>query len=277
MNGVCHTTARTSGRQLIRRLVGIVSIAILLAGCTPSRINYVPPAIDYAVVRSHDAFGSPSEALRPAGEDRLIATAVGERLTAAATPLCEQAGYTPCEFRVSFMEYSASEIRSLEGDVLLTAGLARTLQTEDEFAALLAHQIAHMMSRHTPSPTEEMRRHEEESARLLGAALFVLLLAGPAAVRATTPVRTPPDPAKGPYTGADELAADYLAVYLMIRAGYNPGAMRTVWSRTLSGEQESDPSWVAQHAAPSARLDAIDEAILEAFSEPGRLPTIKAE
>lgn len=273
---VSQIIAKVNGRHLARRLVCLISIS-LLAGCTPSRVNYVPPAIDYAAARSQDIVGSPSEALRPAEEDRVIATSVAERLTAAATPLCEQAAYMPCEFRVAFVEYSTSEIRSSEGDVVLSAGLARTLQSEDEFAAVLAHQFAHTMSRHTPSPTDEMRRHEEESARQLGAAIFLMLLAGPAAVRATTPARTPPDPGKGPYTFPDELAADYLAVYLMVRAGFNPGAMRTVWSRTLSGERENDPSWVVQHTAPSTRIDAIDEAILEAFSEPGRLPTIKAK
>ncbi|MGE0254994.1 MAG: M48 family metalloprotease [Alphaproteobacteria bacterium] len=259
----------------MNRLAAILAALLASTACTPTRINYVPPAIDYVSAESQDAAGPPTEASRPADKDREVVAEVVARLAGAAGPLCEQVKRSPCEFNVELVESSASEIRFSEDKVLLSAGLARTLQSADEVAAVLAHQFAHVLARHTQLPTEEMRRHDEESARQLGAAIFVLLLAGPAAVRATTPPRTPPDPTKGPYDAMDELAADYVAVYLMVRAGFNPGAMRSVWSRTLPGAHETDPTWVVQHNAPTSRIAAIDEAILEAFSEPGRLPTIK--
>jgi hypothetical protein len=165
--------------------------------------------------------------------------------------------------------------------VFIWTGMIDTTKNDDELAAVLAHEIGHVLARHTdPDPDEEMKKLLIN----LGA-----IAAGIAAARVTgSPnwgetvgdlTQTVTDQvAKGlllnPYSRDRELEADQIGLFLMADAGYNPQAAIDFWSRA-----QGDPSFgssltfFSTHPPASERLDELRILLPEALARfDGRSP-----
>lgn len=119
------------------------------------------------------------------------------------------------------------------GNIMVFEGLWDSkeglVQTLDELAAVIAHEIAHVTCRHA---TEEMTREMIPNLAIAGGMIWAtleedkdlqLLFAGIAVVHNGLIVTR--------YSRKDELEADRIGMMYMAKAGYDPAAAPRVWDR----------------------------------------------
>jgi predicted Zn-dependent protease len=139
------------------------------------------------------------------------------------------------------------------GFVVVTTGLLRACRSEDELAAILAHEVAHVQRGHTMQPVEAARRQEHLSEGLLkGTDQVVHAFFGKAVQAGTDFVLD-----KG-FGKKNELAADAFAARILDDAGYDPSALRAYLGR-LSGSSASG-GFFSRHPPASERAKALSGA-----------------
>lgn len=160
------------------------------------------------------------------------------------------------------------------GQIMVFSGLydeRRGLVTdEDELAAVLGHEIAHVTCRHT---TESLTRQMPMNLILMGAAIYAeakgkedlatwlgagfLLYEGLLLPK---------------YSRDDEAEADAVGLMYMAKAGYDPRAAVRLWKR--AHEKEGDKSlfaWLSSHPSNKARYKALQAKLPEAMAEYARV------
>ena len=159
------------------------------------------------------------------------------------------------------------------GTVLITAGLYDRLRDESELAAVLGHEIAHVVQKHqvkaiqgamgrdfaTEIAGEVAGRSDNELVRRFGDKAF----------RAGTEVL-----ARG-LDKRDEYDADQRGMVLAARAGYNPFAMAGVL-QTLDSASASDRSVAllfSTHPTPSSRIERLEAVVGERLDPYGAQAT----
>jgi len=144
------------------------------------------------------------------------------------------------------------------GIVLITRGLYEILETEDELAAVLAHEIAHVNRRHHYNVIKQ------QSAVDAGASIVGRNLRGAAAERevmGTLINKGAEIMARGLDKGA-EFEADADAMVLAARAGYDSSALLNVLERLAArGAQHSSLELLFKtHPAPADRIREVSAA-----------------
>jgi len=149
------------------------------------------------------------------------------------------------------------------GYVFVTQGLIARLNSEAELAGVLGHEIAHVVRKHHLAAIRKTSgiglgadllvkfglskaEHADASAKLLSGAKEVML--------------------RG-LDKSDEYEADRMGVVLATRAGYDPYGLPAVLQaiEAISADDSSVALLFDTHPAPGARLDALSEAMGEAF------------
>lgn len=137
------------------------------------------------------------------------------------------------------------------GQVFMTTGLLNRLRTEGEVAAVLAHQIAHVLAR---DAVKKLAVDMGGDAAGLGGDDVMGLMAGQlAALRFTT---------------EQETAADLAAIRLMSDTGYNPnallGLLQVLSTAYYAGAQVE---YFSTHPNPEGRVKAIQEAVAKQYPQ----------
>lgn len=155
---------------------------------------------------------------------------------------------------VNAMAAPGGKIMVYEGLWDPNVGLARD---EDEIAAVIAHEIAHVNCRHS---TESMTRQMLPNALFLGATVF-------AQAKEQTELAAALGGAFVLYNGvwmtrysrADEAEADATGLMYMAKAGYDPRAALRIWERAAQQRTGNDPaaSIFSTHPADSVRLQNL--------------------
>jgi beta-barrel assembly-enhancing protease len=143
------------------------------------------------------------------------------------------------------------------GPVFITEGLLGLLKSEAEVAAVLGHEIGHVIARHS----SERLAKEQLTSGLIGAAVVGTgdystaqigqLVGGMINMR---------------YGREDELESDALGIRVMAEAGYDPRAMirvMEVLAKASGGSRQ--PEFFSTHPAPENRAARIKEAIAKQF------------
>ena len=107
------------------------------------------------------------------------------------------------------------------GHIFINSGLLTALETEEELAGILAHEIAHVVSRHISQNID--RSPKIGLATLAGVAAGIFIGAGGAAALGNAVVAgsmAAGQSATLAYSREDELQADQLALDYLYRAGY---------------------------------------------------------
>lgn len=156
------------------------------------------------------------------------------------------------------------------GQIMVFAGLydpkEGLVADEDELAAVLGHEIAHVTCRHT---TEEMTRQLPMQLILMGGAIYAeakgdddLALALGAGFLVYQGLILPK------YSRTDEAEADAVGLMYMAKAGYDPRAAVRIWER--AAEREGDPGLFAlfsSHPSNKARRKALENLLPQAMEE----------
>jgi len=150
------------------------------------------------------------------------------------------------------------------GHILVTRGLLRFARSEDELAAVLAHEIAHVTLRHGIDSVKGSRLAELATEVALAAGMssggeiakFTAAFGDAISEIATTLIVSG-------YSQSYEFQADRTATFILKSSGYDPGALARVLSRMESAIKVGDAGFGATHPTPQAREEALASAAAE--------------
>lgn len=141
------------------------------------------------------------------------------------------------------------------GKVGIHTGLFQVVENEDQLAAIIGHEIAHVTARHS---SERLSRQLLVQGGLtgLGAASESQGLVQLAAAAAQLGIVLP-------FSRSQEAEADEIGLHYMARAGYDPRAALEVWENFRSFGGARPPEFLSTHPSPDARLERIRNLIPE--------------
>jgi predicted Zn-dependent protease len=146
----------------------------------------------------------------------------------------------------------------------LYEGEDRMVDDENELAAVIGHEVAHVTCRHT---TEALTREAPFDILMLVAAIWAeaeeeedVATALSVAFVAAHGLWFPK------YSRRDEAEADAVGMMYMAKAGYDPSAAPRLWKRLY--EKEGDEGWLnflSSHPTSKARYEALEKLLPEAM------------
>lgn len=213
---------------------------------------------------------------------------VTSRLTKNAKPLCKQSGYDRCYFDVKYNPDNTVNAYASEGyKIVVYKGLLQYLQSNDEVAAVVAHEMGHHLAKHN----EETARNAATGAIVSGVITTVILAAANANNAYYDPYQQRQQQEAlqtmmgvGAHLGAasyskeQEREADLLATYLLSRGGYNLEKAQNVMVVLAQFAGETDPTrkaFLDSHPAGMERVVAWKKATAEIKGNKSKLPYLK--
>ncbi len=139
------------------------------------------------------------------------------------------------------------------GPIFITEGLLRLLKSEAEVAAVLGHEIGHVIARHS----SERLAKQQLTQGLLGA-----LVIGSGDYTTAQIGQVVGGMISMSYGRDDELESDALGIRIMAEGGYDPRAMirvMEVLAKASGGSRQ--PEFFSTHPAPENRIARIKEEI----------------
>ena len=160
-----------------------------------------------------------------------------------------------------FEDDSANAFALPGGYIGVNTGLLEIANTQDELAAVIGHEITHVLAQHANERASTQSATQlglsvvqsaaglegaggEQLAGLLGAgAQFGILL---------------------PFSRKHESEADSLGLRLMARAGFDPRASVSLWQKMGQNQGGQPPAWMSTHPSHGQRIGGLEAAMGEA-------------
>ncbi|KAB7765955.1 MULTISPECIES: M48 family metallopeptidase [Xanthomonas] len=150
------------------------------------------------------------------------------------------------------------------GKVGVNSGIFSVAKNQDQLAAVLGHEIGHVISRH----------HEERITRQLGAQAGLSVIGALAGARYGQGAADTVGQVGGmtaqtlfllPGSRQQETEADVVGQRLMAQAGFDPAQAVDLWKNMMAAGGARPPQWLSTHPDPSARIGELqrDVAALE--------------
>ena len=146
------------------------------------------------------------------------------------------------------------------GFVLITRGLVASMESEEELAAVLAHEIAHVQLRHGVDQIEFNRRmasYEEATSSASGKVLSSKARSLMNQVYSDSVDSVVNTLINKGYTSSDETAADSAALAILDAAGYSRAALSKALSR-LEARAVARGGFSGTHPALAERIAVLD-------------------
>lgn len=139
------------------------------------------------------------------------------------------------------------------GQIFITAGLLKRLESKDQLAGVLGHEVGHVVARHS---AEQMAKQDLTSG-LVGAAGVV-----GGDMSSAQYAQMIGNMVNMKYGREDELESDELGVRFMVQSGYDPNALIRVMEilDEASGGQ-APAEFASTHPSPANRIQRIKDAI----------------
>lgn len=139
------------------------------------------------------------------------------------------------------------------GQVFITTALLSELQTEDQVAGVLSHEMVHVLARHS---AQQLAKSELTNG-LIGAVAVATQNADAAQTAAVIGQLV-----NMSYGRDDELQSDTVGVCIMQESNYDPEAMVEVMEiLAAAGGGQQQPEFFSTHPNPQNRIERIQEAI----------------
>jgi beta-barrel assembly-enhancing protease len=183
-----------------------------------------------------------------------LVKAIGDRLVARSV-----AAKSPYQFSFHVLadQQTVNAFALPGGPIFITEGLLRLLRTEGEVAAVLGHEIGHVVARHSAE-----RLAKQQLTQGLITALFV----GSGDYSTTQIAQVVGGMINMKYGREDELESDVLGVRIVAEAGYDPRAMLRVMQvleKASGGSRQ--PEFLSTHPNPGNRHEHIQVEIAKRF------------
>ncbi len=145
------------------------------------------------------------------------------------------------------------------GQLFITTGLLNQMETEGQLAAVLAHEVTHVVARHSAEQIAKAQLTES----LTGAAVMATYDPNDPQTQGTAQVAMLVGQLVNLKFGRnDELEADQLGVRFLSEAGYDPRAMlRVMEILEASSQGQQPPEFFSTHPNPENRITQIQAAI----------------
>lgn len=137
------------------------------------------------------------------------------------------------------------------GKIMVYSGLVENLDLSDaELAAVIGHEISHALREHT---RERVSRAYAQQIAVTGIA--VALGIGSAGADLANSVASVTF--ELPHSREQEAEADVMGLELMARAGYDPSAAVTLWTKMQAASTSRSPQWLSTHPSSGNRVAEI--------------------
>ena len=187
--------------------------------------------------------------LHPNNNYQAFVDQVGRKLV--DNTIARETGYK-YEFHLLADEQTINAFALPGGQVFITYALFSKLNTEDQLAGILGHEIGHVIGRHSAARIEKQKLSQ---GILNGVAVGFdpNTAQGAAAIANVINMK---------YGREDELESDDLGVRFMMKAGYNPEEMIEVMKilKEAAGPNRV-PEFQSTHPDPENRMEKIRESI----------------
>lgn len=181
---------------------------------------------------------------------------VGKRILAAIPP-------QPFDYQFHVLREDVyNAFATPAGHIFFNSGLFAALDSEDELAGIIGHEIAHVVCRHISDRIESSKKIG--MATLAGMVAGVLLGAGGAGAAAsavTVGSVAAGQTAALAYSRDNEMQADQLGLEYLALAGYSGEGLLTSLKKIRSKQwygSEQIPTYLTTHPASEARMSTID-------------------
>lgn len=261
-----------------RYLATSLVIALSVAACTESghRLPEVSEADRTKAARQIAAAPDLTPTARSMAESRSLSGQVLARLRTAAGPVCSAAAKKNCWYRLVFSPEETPDLTSKANQLVLTNGLAQYLANQDEFAAVMAHEIGHHIGFHYAEDAEDAGVGTVITGLMLGEVSRTTgyYRYGSAGLkRNVSNLAGLVGVAGGPeFDSGQEAEADYIAVYLMARAGYNPARASKVWRRLAKAAEGMEAPYLTLHPVGPERVASWRRSVGEVARSTDLLP-----
>lgn len=240
---------------ITRSLVGLVAASALVGGCayneTLGRNQFL--LVDNASL-TQQADQAWADALRTQQVSR--DAAANARIRQVGDRLVQAAGLTNIRWEYAvFVDTSPNAFVLPSGKIGVTTGLLALVQNDDQLAAVIGHEIGHVVAQHaaerysstavTSIGLQAIQGASGDYGQAvgalggLGAQLGVLL----------------------PFSRRHELEADQLGVDYMVRAGYRASESVALWRLMAAQRQTQTPEFASTHPSDSTRIQALERYI----------------
>jgi predicted Zn-dependent protease len=142
------------------------------------------------------------------------------------------------------------------GKVGINTGIFTVAKTQDQLAAVIAHEVGHVYSRH----------HDERITKQLGAQGLLQVagaLAGARYGEGAANVVTQGGSIAAqtlfllPNSRDQESEADVVGQQLMARAGFDPRQAVNLWENMIAASSGRPPQWLSTHPNPESRIQEL--------------------
>ncbi len=134
------------------------------------------------------------------------------------------------------------------GKVGVNTGLFTVARTEDQLAAVMAHEVGHAVARHSA----------ERMTRQVGVQLGVAVLGSQAPELAGLLANGATLGLILPFNRSQESEADAIGLNLMARAGYDPRAAIDLWRNFEAAGSGGTPEFLSTHPLPDSRIRDLE-------------------
>jgi Zn-dependent protease with chaperone function len=228
------------------RILFTSCICIIFAGCAARRHAIAPGEIPHwsATSQEDNLYGERvlaqlSANFPPSRDSHDIAQTRRVVATLARAAGSPQGGWRVYVFADDQIKNAAATRGNY---IFIWSGLLRVVQGDDELAAIIAHEMAHVLAQHVmPNPAEQL---SEAMASVGGTAASQIIAGGGGATSMAAQLggAIVEQGIRGlvinPESRRQEFEADQIGLFLMADAGFNPDAAVAFWERV-----QSDPAF----------------------------------
>jgi predicted Zn-dependent protease len=176
------------------------------------------------------------------------------------------AGKTPYQYKFHLLAdpQTINAFALPGGQVFITQGLLKNLKTRGELACVLAHEVGHVVARHSAQQIAK----QQLTQGLTGAAVLATYDPNDPSTRNTAAMAAMIGGLVNLKFGRnDELEADKLGVRFASDAGYDPRSMIKVMEMLDRVASSRTPEFFSTHPNPDHRIEKIKAAIAEKYPD----------
>lgn len=152
-----------------------------------------------------------------------------------------------------FEEPSANAFALPGGKIGVHTGLLEVATNQDQLAAVLGHEVAHVLARHSNERVSTQYAAQtglDLAGTIAGSSSGSRELMGLLGVGAQYGVILP-------FSRAQESEADEIGVELMARAGFDPAQSVTLWQNMAASGGEAPPELMSTHPSSASRIEKL--------------------
>lgn len=247
----------------VRLMLAMLLVSAFLSGCSVSptgRNQLTLYSEDTMAQQGSQSFEEMKQQL-PISQD----TKINRNVQCVAEALLKTAELKPAEWEIVVFDQSDTvNAFALPGRKIgVYTGLLDVAKTDDQLAAVVGHEIGHVLAHHG---------NERVSTTMITQAGLAVLLIGLQTQDMNSPELTAALTGGAqigiilPFSRAHESEADTIGLLLMARAGFDPKASVVLWQNMSKAGGDGPPQFLSTHPSNESRIEGLESHMDEAMA-----------